>query len=158
MPERGDIFLSNPATSLWELTRTGCRTYDSDIDRDYEDRLRAAAMAWLDERVAAGHEVLPFRELAEFSSDGRWAPLMDCERGIRRPAHMEAALSIRTSFTPGGQVPPYEDTERPDGLLRYKYRGVDGDHPENVALRRAFEERLPLVWFVAGNVALFSDR
>lgn len=72
---------------------------------------------------------------------------MDLQRGIRKPAHISAALSIRTRFTSPGQVPPYEDTEGPDGLLRYKYRGLDPKHPENVALRRAYEHELPLVWF-----------
>jgi putative restriction endonuclease len=62
---------------------------------------------------------------------------------------MTAALSIRTSFTPPGQLPPYSDAEGPDGLLRYKYRGRDPSHPENVALRRAYENQLPLIWFVA---------
>lgn len=40
-----------------------------------------------------------------------------------------AALSIRTTYTSPGQVPPYEDAEGPDGLLRYKYRGQKPDHP-----------------------------
>ncbi len=76
---------------------------------------------------------------------------MDPQRGIRKPAGLDAALSIRTSYTPVGQSPPYEDAEGPDGLLRYKYRGTDPEHPENVALRRAYEGRLPLIWFVASQ-------
>jgi putative restriction endonuclease len=93
--------------------------------------------------------VLRFEDLAQFEFEGRRIPLMDPQRGIRKPAHLYAALSIRTSFTPVGQVPPYEDAEGPDGLLRYKYRGQNPHHPENVALRRAYERRLPLIWFVA---------
>jgi len=111
-------------------------------------------MRWLGERVTAGGGVVSYDELAQFSFEGRRIPLMDPQRGIRKPAHMTAALSIRTRFTAPGQVPPYEDTEGPDGLLRYKYRGLDPDrpepdHPENVALRRAFEHGLPLIWLVA---------
>ncbi len=30
---------------------------------------------------------------------------------------------------------------------RYKWRGTDPDHPENVTLRHAMERRLPLIWF-----------
>lgn len=93
--------------------------------------------------------MLSFEELARFSFEGQVIPLMDRQRGIRKPARMAAALSIRTTFTPPGQPPPYEDTEGPDGLLRYKYRGRDPDHPENVALRRAYQHGLPLIWFVA---------
>ncbi len=133
----------------------GARSYDSGIDRDYEERLRAAAMSWLDERVGTGQAVLSFDELSRFSFEGQRVPLMDPQRGIRKPAHMTAALSIRTSFTPPGQAPPYEDAEAPDGLLRYKYRGLDPAHPENVALRRAYEHRLPLVWFVAAAVGAY---
>ena len=124
-------------------------SYHSGIDRDYEDRLRTAAMQWLDERVGADGGVVSFQDLAEFSFEGRRIPLMDSQRGIRKPAHMTAALSIRTPFTPPGQAPPYEDSEGPDGLHRYKYRGLDPDHPENVALRRAYKHGLRLIWFVA---------
>jgi putative restriction endonuclease len=73
---------------------------------------------------------------------------MDPQRGIRKPARLEAALSIRTRFTPPGQKPPYEDVEGPDGLLRYKYRGDDPDHSENAALRSAREHGYELIWFV----------
>ena len=117
-------------------------------------------MSWLDERTRAGREVASFDELAEFTFEGRAVPLMDRQRGIRKPAHLTAALSIRTRFTPPGQVPPYEDAEGPDGLLRYKYRGLDPTHPEpghpeNVALRAAFVHRLPLIWFVAAAVGAY---
>lgn len=61
---------------------------------------------------------------------------------------MESALSIRTVFTEPGQAPPYADAEGPDGLIRYKYRGDDPLHPENRALRRAYLDGLPLIWFV----------
>ena len=130
------------------------------IDLDYEQRLHRAAMDWLDERVRSGHEVLTYVELAEFHFEGQRIPLMDPQRGIRKPVHMTAALSIRTRFTPPGQIPLYEDVEGPDGLYRYKYRGRDPFHPEsghaeNVALREAFLHQLPLVWFRAAAVGFY---
>jgi putative restriction endonuclease len=106
-------------------------------------------MAWLDGRIAGGHELLDYEALSTFTFRGTRIPLMDPQRGIRKPAGMDAALSIRTSHTPPGQAPPYQDDEGPDGLLRYKYRGDDPMHPENVALRAAQERALPLIWFVA---------
>ena len=106
-------------------------------------------MAWLDTLLAGDSDVVSYEELAAFTFDGRRIPLMDPQRGIRKPAGVDAALSIRTSYTRPGQSPPYEDAEGPDGLLRYKYRGDNPQHSENVALRRAFEARLPLIWFVA---------
>ncbi len=107
--------------------------------------LRRAAMAWLDRRP---HERVDFGWLASFEYDGQRIPLMDRQRGIRKPAGMAAALAIRTTFTPPGQMPPYADSVGPDGLQRYKYRGSNPDHPENVALRRAFSSKLPIIWFV----------
>jgi len=34
-----------------------------------------------------------------------------------------------------------------DGLLRYRYRGQNPDHPDNVGLREAMRQRVPLVYF-----------
>lgn len=116
---------------------------------DVEMRLRTVAMDWLDRRANPAQPLVTFEELAQFHFDGQRVPLMDRQRGIRKPRFLEAALSIRTVFTPPGQEPPYQDTEGPDGFVRYAYRGNNPDHPENVALRRAYERGLPLVWFVA---------
>lgn len=102
-------------------------------------------MRWLDQRPPGR---VDHAWLSGFERDGERIPLMDRQRGIRKPARMQAALAIRTTFTPPGQLPPYADAIGPDGLQRYKYRGDDPQHPENVALRRAFEQRLPLIWFV----------
>ncbi len=115
---------------------------------DYEHLVRRAAMAWLDERGRFGPGLFAFEELAQFAFQGLRIPLMDRQRGIRKPAHMAGALSIRTTYTPPGEPPPYEDGVGPEGLQRYKYRGTDPEHPENVALRVALRQRLPLIYFV----------
>lgn len=108
-------------------------------------KLRQSAMEWLDQRTT---ERVDFSWLSEFEYDGERIPLMDRQRGIRKPAGMDAALAIRTTFTPPGQDPPYADSIGTDGLQRYKYRGDNPAHPENVALRNAFQQKLPLIWFV----------
>lgn len=110
-------------------------------------------MAWLDGRPS---QRVDFGWLSSFEYAGDRVALMDRQRGIRKPARLEAALAIRTTFTPPGQVPPYNDSIGPDGLQRYKYRGQDPDHPENVALRRAFEQKLPLIWFVGVASGLYE--
>lgn len=102
-------------------------------------------MTWLDRRP---DEVVDYQWLTTFAYDDQRMPLMDRQRGIRKPAALTAALSMRTVYTRAGATPPYADAEGPDGLLRYKYRGDDPQHPENVALRRAFQDGLPLIWFV----------
>lgn len=108
-------------------------------------KLRKSAMAWLDGRPT---ERVDFSWLSGFEYDGERIPLMDRQRGIRKPAGMDAALAIRTTFTPPGKVPPYADSIGQDGLQRYKYRGDNPAHPENVALRAAYQQKLPLIWFV----------
>lgn len=115
--------------------------------------MRRAAMAWLDRRT---HPQVDFAWLSSFEYEGERIPLMDRQRGIRKPAGMDEALAIRTVFTDPRRVPPYEDAIGPDGLQRYKYRGEDPAHPENVALRRAFERRTPLIWFVGIAPALYD--
>lgn len=107
--------------------------------------LRRAAMRWLDTRTQPH---VDYSWTTQFQYEGQRVPLMDRQRGIRKPAGMEAALAIRTTFTAPDEVPPYEDAIGPDGLQRYKYRGTDPLHPENVALRRAHEMNLPIIWFV----------
>ncbi|MEP9362059.1 HNH endonuclease [Nocardioides sp. CN2-186] len=110
-----------------------------------ERSVRDAAMKWLDARAS---QQVDYAWVSQFEYAGDRIPLMDLQRGIRKPAGMSAALAIRTTFTPPNQLPPYNDTIGADGLQRYKYRGTDPQHPENVALRNAFEQRLPLIWFV----------
>ena len=63
-------------------------------------------------------------------------------QGIFKPRLMQVPLSITTS--PKG---PYDDTTGPDSLLRYRYRGTDPKHRDNVGLRFAMQNSLPLVYF-----------
>ena len=69
-------------------------------------------------------------------------------QGIWKPRGYQAALSFRTAYTKPGEKPPYEDATGSDGLFRYKWRGTDPNHPENVGLRAAMKLRLPLIWFL----------
>lgn len=123
---------------------------------DLDTRLRAAAFAWLDNRQSHGDELVRYDELAGFELDGQRIALMDRQRGIRKPAALDAALSFRTTYTPPGQAPPYEDAAGDDGRQRYKFRGDDPSHPENVALRRAMQQGLPLIWFVGISPGVYQ--
>lgn len=115
--------------------------------------VRESAMAWLERRP---RELVDYAWLSTFEYAGQRIPLMDRQRGIRKPAGMNAALSMRTVYTSPGDTPPYADAEGPDGLLRYKYRGTDPMHPENQALRRAHRDGLPLIWFVGVAAATYE--
>lgn len=104
-------------------------------------------MAWLTVRTHDGLEPIGFEELRDFQFEGERVPLLDAQRGIRKPASLKAALSIRTVYRPQGATRPYEDAQGPDGHIRYKWRGDDGNHAENRALRAAMQRQVPLIWF-----------
>jgi putative restriction endonuclease len=114
---------------------------------EFDARLRREAMAWLTVRTNDGLDPISTNDLLDFQIDGRPFRLMDAQRGIRKPAELDAALSIRTVFRPEGAARPYEDSTGPEGLIRYKWRGTEADHPENRALRVAMVSELPLIWF-----------
>lgn len=104
-------------------------------------------MAWLAARTDDSRHVISYDEVAEFQFDGSRFALLDRQRGIRKPAQLDAALAIRTTYRREGAERPYEDELRRDGLITYKWRGTNADHPENRGLRVAYERGLPLIWF-----------
>ncbi|SHE93589.1 putative restriction endonuclease [Ferrithrix thermotolerans DSM 19514] len=119
-------------------------------------RVREAAMSWLD-RVGGGTgDVVFYKLLSTFVFEGEQIPLIDRQRGIRRVRSLSGAFSIRTTYTPPSRVAPYDDVEGVDGLLRYKYQGTNPDSPDNVALRKAYELQLPLIWFVGIKSGLYQ--
>jgi putative restriction endonuclease len=117
------------------------------VDADYDERLRAAAFAHLRAVQLRTGGPVRFDDVADFRFEGARIPLLDRQRGIRKPAQLEAALSIRTVHAARPDLAPYDDAPGPDGYLRYKWRGDDPHHPENVALRRAWQGQRPLIWF-----------
>jgi putative restriction endonuclease len=62
----------------------------------------------------------------------------------------DVPLSVTTTPPGRGGERPYDDHVGPDGLLRYHYRynqPGDEDHRDNVGLRMALREQIPLVYF-----------
>jgi len=113
----------------------------TDLERDA--RVRRAAFDWLEEQVRLhGGEVLPRALLARgFDFEGIRVPLLG-PQGIFKPKAMVIPISIAT--VPSG---PYDDGFSKDGLLHYRYRGTNPEHPDNVGLRAAMARRVPLVYF-----------
>lgn len=112
------------------------------MDEEWDRLIRSAAFAHLDRLVTAHGDVLPWAVLREgFLSDERVVPLIS-QQGIFKPAVMEVPLSITTS-----PRSLYDDEVGADGFLRYRYRGTDPTHADNVGLRRAGELGLPLAYF-----------
>lgn len=80
-----------------------------------------------------------------FAFRGERVPFMNRQQGIFRARAQRgpAALSIQTSANS-----PYGDHETPDGIV-YAYRGTDPFHPDNRALRAAYELTVPIAYYVA---------
>lgn len=109
--------------------------------------LREAGIQWLRERTFDQQLSLTRDEIADFRWQGEPFRLIPSYQGIWKPKAFEATLSIVTAYRSPGQQRPYNDDLGDDGLHRYKWRGDNPHHPENVGLRRAMELRLPVIWF-----------
>ena len=117
------------------------------MDRDFEQLVRRTAFTHLRHLVERFGDLLAYGVLAKgFSFRGRTVHLVS-QQGIFIPAGMEVPISIRTTPERSDGSRPYEDEVGPDGLLRYRYRGVDLQHRENRGLRQAWTEAIPLIWF-----------
>lgn len=120
--------------------------------------LREAAVSWLQMRTDGGRDSLTREDLSDFHFADTDRRLIAPMQGIWKPGDYRAALSFRTSYTEPGKTPPYEDSTGLDGRFRYKWRGTDPNHPENIGLREALNRHLPLIWFrgVAMNPARYQ--
>lgn len=116
------------------------------VDEEWE--LRRAAGAWLALRTNDGTDAISREILTEFTFHGERLPLVDRGRGIRKPAICQAALSLMTVHTPDGHSRPYEDVQGRDGLPRYKLRADARGTAENLAVARAQELKLPVIWLI----------
>ena len=108
-----------------------------------DHELRVAAFKWLAGQVEQFGEVLPRTVLvAGFQFHDLRVPLQS-PQGIFKPQILsDIPLSITTA-----PLGPYDDSFSPDGLLRYRYRGTNPQHKDNVGLRLAMQRRIPLVYF-----------
>lgn len=114
---------------------------------EIDSAVRAKAFAFLEEQTVLHGEVLPRGILtAGFDFEGRRVPLLG-PQGIFKPALLsDIPLSITTVPVVEGKARPYEDEVGSDGLLRYRYRGIDPMHRDNVGLRLAMRRVTPLVY------------
>lgn len=119
------------------------------MDDEERDRLiRASAFAFLDQLSDRTQNAIPRSALqAGFTYMGLRVPLVG-PQGIFKPAVMpHIPLSITTAPPVPGRPRPYEDEIDESGLLRYRYRGTDPKHHENVGLHQAMLTQTPLIYF-----------
>lgn len=111
---------------------------------DADASIRRAAFDWLAAQAELNNGVFPREVLARgFEHEGARICLIG-PQGIFKPRQLSVPLSI-TTVADG----PYDDEIGADQRLRYRYRGTDPQHPDNVGLRAAMRLRKPLVYFHA---------
>src|SRR5881409_1208683 len=115
-------------------------------DRDAAVRLRAFDFL-TDQRRRFGEASIP-RSILErgFDFDGVRVPLIG-PQGIFKPALLpELPLTITTAPPVEHRERPYDDGFIEGGFLRYRYRGTDPHHRDNVGLRLAMQRQTPLIY------------
>jgi putative restriction endonuclease len=111
------------------------------FDDEVDSVVRAQAFALLRDLTNQFGDVLPYAPLLQgFEFRGQRIPLLG-PKGIFKPKVLQLPLSIATA--PSG---PYDDAYAPDGFLRYRYRGQDPGHSDNVGLRRVMQAGKPLIY------------
>jgi putative restriction endonuclease len=135
----GAARLPPPASSR---AYASARMVGGGVDRETDRLIRVAAAARIDELRRIHGDVLPWRELSQgFQFRGTKLPFVS-QQGIVKPKIMDLALTIATS--PNN---PYADEVDTDGFIIYHYQGSDPQRYDNVALRNAGIEGVPLIYF-----------
>ena len=112
-----------------------------------DEQVRTAMFDHLDRLTTMHPEGVTSAEINRFSVAGQPLKLV-VQPGIWKPAALDAALTIRTTYTAPDRLPPYEDAIAPGGLVKYAYRGTDPNHSDNRALRIAMQQQRPLAYFI----------
>jgi putative restriction endonuclease len=115
-------------------------------DRDAAVRLRAFQFV-TEQRRRFGEASIP-RSIFErgFDFDGARVPLIG-PQGIFKPAILpELPLTITTAPPVEHRDRLYDDGFIDGGFLRYRYRGTDPRHRDNVGLRLAMQRHTPLIY------------
>jgi putative restriction endonuclease len=121
-----------------------------------DDELRAAAMAQVRRLRDLNGSRIPRSALMEgVTVGGQRVPIWNYQKGIFKPEILGkngAALTVQTSVKS-----PYDDVHDADaGQIVYKYRGTDPKHPDNVALRNAMLQQVPIIYLVAVDPGFYD--
>ena len=124
-------------------------------------------------RVAAFGHVLKLSETQNnisaeelrrgFTFEGERIPLVNPQRGIFKPRQMQYLLSIRTVFPRPGKRVWYDDQRQVHGQIfesreavDYAFMGNNPDAADNRRLREAFENRVPVIYFLGVAPGLYQ--
>ena len=129
-----------------------------DVDPDFAVRL--AAIEHVNALSRRYDDLVPRSELARgLLFEGVRYPIFNPQSGIHRPARLRspAALTIVTAAPRPGRPPPYEDAfDEASGTIAYSYRRGGPGHPDNRALRAAFESQVPLIYLMGVAPSVYS--
>lgn len=109
-----------------------------------DQKIRLLAFDWLSEKIEEyGSDVLPYFLIKEgFLFNNDLVHLIS-PKGIHKPKQLDMPLTVTTS--PNSK---YDDGIDKNDFLHYDYRGTDPYHPDNVGLRKAMEQQVPLIYFL----------
>ena len=122
---------------------------------DLDVQMRAAAFEHV-RQLTETHDHLGASQLGQgFSFAGERIPLYNPQRGIFKPQKMRFLLSIRTVFPKKGNKVWYDDQRdvhrqifESDETVDYAFKGNDPEDADNRWLREAFENRVPIIYFL----------
>ncbi len=107
-----------------------------------DNSIRISAFSWLKEQTNLYGDVLPRKILEQgFYYNNQRITLVG-PQGIWKPKILDLPISI-TTISNG----PYDDSFNEKGLLKYKYRGTDPNHPNNAGLCNLMNQKIPLIYF-----------
>jgi putative restriction endonuclease len=117
---------------------------------ELDGRVRATAFSVLGDLQQQYADNIPRSKLVDgFTLEGQRVPFLG-PQGIFKPRILsEVPLSITTAPIREDGDRPYEDEWLAGDLIKYRYRGDSNDvnHYQNVSLRVAMREQLPLIYF-----------
>lgn len=124
-------------------------------DADSDAFIRAAAFDHV-RRLNELHDHLTVQELRPgFMFEGMRIPFINPQRGIFKPQQMRYLLSIKTVFPRPGARVWYDDQREVhrqiyegDETVDYAFMGNNPDAADNRWLREAFEQQIPLIYFL----------
>ena len=131
-----------------------------DTNEDYDGMVRASAFAAIERLSIEGGGRVPWSVIDKgFEHGGERFRFATKAGGIFKPKRMWAALSIKTTMPRVGRPTWYRDQgagiDTETGLMSYDLVR-DPRHWSNGALKRAYERRLPLIYFRAVEPAWYE--